>query len=176
MTENVGHVVTKLQFKKTGVYPLNDDAITIPSLSTSSAESSFMETTFSSNQLVCFQERYNNGYDIFVDKDYCKWLSLYHPEALLDDLGDDDAPVDPSNGSSSPDGGVPVDPNNNSAVLTKNPLVMKIATLQERYETGYDLVFDKDYIILLTLHHPDVLPQHANIISFPEEWSYTNEC
>ena len=69
-----------------------------------------METTFSSNQLVRFQERYNNGYDIFVDKDYCKWLSLYHPEALPDDLGDDDAPVDPSNGSSIPDGDAPVDP------------------------------------------------------------------
>ena len=192
MSENDGHVVTKFQFnnlfskawylavkpetimngfRKTGVYPLNEHAITLPSLSTTpSAESSSVESAFSSAQLVCFQQRYDNGYDIFVDKDYCRWLSLNHPEALPDDFGDDDAPVGPSNDSSSPDGDAPVDPSNSSSGPDEESFSdRQIATFEERYESGYDLVFDKDYIRWLTLHHPDALPQFADFTNDDED-------
>ena len=171
-------------FRKTGVYPLNKDAIISPSISTSSAESSLTESMFTSAQLLCFEERYSNGYDIFVDKDYVKWLSLYHPEALPDNLGDDVVPppedntsspnvsvtVDPSNTSSNPDGESQMDQSDSSSDLDKESFTDKqITTFQERYENGYDLILDKDYIRWLTLYHPDSLPQHANFISSSED-------
>ena len=136
MSENISHVVTKFQFntlfskawyqavkpetiingfRKIGVYPLNKDAIISPSVSTtSSAESSLTESMFTSAQLLRFEERYSNGYDIFIDKDYVKWLSLYHPEALPDDLGDDVVPP-PEDNTSSPNGSVTIDPSNTSS-------------------------------------------------------------
>ena len=104
------------------------------------------ESTFTSAQLVHFEERYSNGYDIFVDKDYVKWLSLYHPKALPDDLGDDiappalsdnwdpdgDTPIDPSNGSSNPDDESQMDSSDNGSNHDKESFTDdQIATFQE---------------------------------------------
>ena len=94
-------------FRKTGVYQLNKDAIISP------AKSSVTKSMFTSAQLLRFEERYGNGYDIFVDKDYVKWLSLYHPKALPDDLGDD--VVQPLEiNTSSPNDSVTTDSSNTS--------------------------------------------------------------
>ena len=115
---------------------------------------------FTSAQLLHFEERYSNSYDLFVDKDYVKWLSLYHPEALPDDLGDDVVPppedntsspygsvtVDPSSTSSDPDGESQMDQSDNGSDLDKDSFTdEQITTFQERYESGY-LILDKDYI------------------------------
>ena len=171
-------------FRKTGVYPLNKDAIISPSLSTSSAENSLTESMFTSAELVRFEERYSNGYDIFVDNDYVKWLSLHHPEALPDDLGDDVVPppedntsspngsvtVDPSNTSPNPDGESRMDQSDSGSDLDKESFTEEqITTFQERYKNGYDLFLDKDYIRWLTLYHPDALPQRADFTSFSED-------
>ena len=90
-------------FRKTGVYPLNKHAISSPSLSCDSGsptnhdsftKSQLMsdETSptnkFSSSQLTCFQKRYDNGFDVFTDIDYVRWLKLYHPDSLPDDVED----------------------------------------------------------------------------------------
>jgi len=146
----------------------------------SSAKSSLTESTFNSAQLVCFEERYSDGYDIFVNEDYVKWLSLYHPKASPDDLGDNIAPPAPSN-TSGPDGNVPVDSSNGSSKSDgesqmdsshsdsdpdKEPSLMtKLAHFKNN---GCDLVLDKDYIRWLTLHHPDALPKRAGFISSPD--------
>ena len=33
-------------------------------------------------QILHFKERYQNGFDVFIDDDYVRWLSIEHPEAL----------------------------------------------------------------------------------------------
>ena len=33
-------------------------------------------------QILHFEERYQNGFDVFIDDDYVRWLSIEHPEAL----------------------------------------------------------------------------------------------
>lgn len=162
MSENVGHVVTKFQFsalfskawylavkpetiingfRKTGVYPLNKDPIMSPQSVPPSAENSLTESMFTNDQLVLFEERYSNGYDIFVDKDYIKYLSLYHPEALPDDLGDDNFPtpdhhndspaVDLGNFSASQDGESPEDQGDDGSHIETEFTDAQIATFQE---------------------------------------------
>jgi len=74
------------------------------------------ESTFTSAQLDCFEQRYSKEYEIFVDKDYVKWLSLYHSKALADDLGDNIAPPAPSN-TLGPGGNAPVHSSNGCSSL-----------------------------------------------------------
>ena len=56
--------------RKTGVCPLNKEAIISPSFSASSSESSVSESAFTNAELALFEEQYSNGYDLFVDEDY----------------------------------------------------------------------------------------------------------
>ena len=37
---------------------------------------------FTDEQLERFQHRYEEGYDIYVDCDYVRWLELHHPKSL----------------------------------------------------------------------------------------------
>ena len=126
LSENLGHVVTKFQFSslfskawyitikpqtimngftKTGIYPLDKNALTTPdSLSSSSdtgdqsnetMDTEAMDTdisldppagtndTFTDEQIALFQKRYEDGYDILFDKKYISWLTLNHPDSLL---------------------------------------------------------------------------------------------
>ena len=41
---------------------------------------------YTPDQIVLFQRRYENGYDIFTDGDYIKWLREIHPDVLLENL------------------------------------------------------------------------------------------
>lgn len=51
---------------------------------------------YTPGQLMHFQERYDNGYDVFADDDYTNWLSANYPDALPEHLrkgGEDPLPV-----------------------------------------------------------------------------------
>ena len=37
---------------------------------------------FSEEQVAIFTRRYDEGYDVFVDKHYVAWLEIYHPRAI----------------------------------------------------------------------------------------------
>ena len=41
--------------------------------------------TFTDEQLELFEKRLEEGYDLFVDADYVRWLEMHHPEALPPD-------------------------------------------------------------------------------------------
>ena len=41
--------------------------------------------TFTSEELDRFKIRYEEGYDVYEDSDYVKWLELNHPEAVAAD-------------------------------------------------------------------------------------------
>ena len=57
--------------------------------------------TFTSEQLDRFKIRYEEGYDVYEDLDYVKWLELYHPEAVPADRYSFVSSVkDPQNASS----------------------------------------------------------------------------
>ena len=36
----------------------------------------------SDHHIAIFQKRYENGYDLLLDKDHIRWLTLNHPDAL----------------------------------------------------------------------------------------------
>ena len=48
---------------------------------------------FSDEQLDLFQERYDNGYDLCLDKDYVTWINLNH-NGFLPSTSDDHDPYD----------------------------------------------------------------------------------
>ena len=100
-------------FRVTGVYPVNRDAIDLPAVS---AQQSLPEATglayiplyspakrplsvpstpsipvFSEEELLRFQTRFENGYDIKTDERYNRWLQMYHPGGY--DLSFDDSLV-----------------------------------------------------------------------------------
>ena len=131
MVNNPGRVVTKFQFstlfkeawfkaikpetfisgfRKTGVYPLNPLAISVPAseflfLDTSSSSNDLSTISlpslddmseisddppisnpdcathvYTSEQIRLFKTRYENGFDVFMDTEYLNWLRLNHPE------------------------------------------------------------------------------------------------
>ena len=46
------------------------------------------EPFFSEEQIHLFQTRFENGYNLFIDKDYFAWVNNHHPEFLPSDSGD----------------------------------------------------------------------------------------
>ena len=38
---------------------------------------------FSKEQIHLFQTRFENGYNLFIDKDYVAWVNIHHPEFCL---------------------------------------------------------------------------------------------
>ena len=134
---------------------------------------------FTTVQLALFEKRYDNGYDIYyVDKDYVRWLSLYHPDALPDDLSYDSTPPTPSDNFGSD---IVLHQQTAPLIQTVSHHQVKssdegskldtdffsddqIATFQERYENGYEFLLDKDYTRWLTVHHTDALLQRTNSI------------
>ena len=111
-------------FKTCGVYPFNQNAISVPgdssdddgddndkgagkdlkSSNSSSGEASVLSSvhtgsnqvghvtslkdTFSEEQVILFENRFKEGYNLFIDQDYVHWLELHHPEALPPDRYD----------------------------------------------------------------------------------------
>ena len=56
----------------------------MPSNAGSSATPQSMHTPleFSEEQVAIFMKRYEEGYDVFVDKHYVAWLEINHPGAI----------------------------------------------------------------------------------------------
>ena len=54
--------------------------------SVSAVESISSAETFTAEQLQRFQIRYEEGFNVFTDRFYVKWLKLHHPEALPSQL------------------------------------------------------------------------------------------
>ena len=102
-------------FAKTGIHPINSDAISVPTLPDMEVDSEHEEevaasedgrgdleemmeegapednqgvkaTAFSPSELELFTTRYENGYDIYTDTEYVIWLAENHPDALPDDV------------------------------------------------------------------------------------------
>ena len=92
-------------FKTCGVYPFNCSAIKVPeskkdaSTSVKSNTGGNTETTgdgiaeedaarsevvkpkpFTAEQETLFKRRFEEGYDVYIDKDYIRWINLNHPE------------------------------------------------------------------------------------------------
>ena len=121
VVEHPGQAVTKFQFSRlfakawacgmtmsniiagfrvTGVYPLNRNAISLPSVEPESLSretgipflpmcSPFSKRTskavameFTEEEEALFETRYENGYDIEGDARYSQWLAKFHPEAV----------------------------------------------------------------------------------------------
>ena len=90
-------------FKKCGVYPFNPSAIQVCVNDNDDSEVTAvndndrvqqsstgndlnivrkpsLDTSFTAEQELLFKRRFEEGYDIFVDTDYVRWLKLHHPE------------------------------------------------------------------------------------------------
>ena len=79
-------------FKNTGVYPLNPGEVSDHQLTTSKAlysQPQSCNTTsysppgspiFSSEQVVLYEKRYEEKYDLLDDPGYVAWLKIYHPD------------------------------------------------------------------------------------------------
>ena len=44
---------------------------------------------FNNSQLICFQRRFEEGFDVYHDEHYVAWLRLNHPEAAPSDCSDE---------------------------------------------------------------------------------------
>ena len=93
-------------FKTCGIYPFNPSAITVQESESSSSKSgensvcgntefcttvsddiednavevALTPASFSAEQEALFATRYEEGYDVYTDKDYITWIKLNHPE------------------------------------------------------------------------------------------------
>ena len=75
-------------FRTTGVCPFSPNAI-LDKLSNSEVSSdkglsseSLEGVTFSPEMIKKYEERFDNGYNIFTDKGYVQWLRKFHPDYL----------------------------------------------------------------------------------------------
>ena len=57
----------------------DDDSVVASTMNSSTS-------TFTSMQIELFQTRFEDGYNIYNDKDYVSWLELNHPEAAPSNL------------------------------------------------------------------------------------------
>jgi len=119
MFKNPGRVITKFQFsslfaeawskgmsisnicsgfRHTGIYPFNPDVVmknlpqdddTRDSIEDTVQTQPSKSTEYSSEELECFETRFENGYDIFTDERYVSWLQLYHPGCAPQELNED---------------------------------------------------------------------------------------
>ncbi len=119
MFKNPGRVITKFQFSKlfpeawskgmnisnicsgfrhTGIYPFNPDVVLkkLPQdIDTNdvikhTVQSKYSTLTeYSSEELQCFETRFENGYNIFTDELYVSWLQQCHPQCAPQDLSED---------------------------------------------------------------------------------------
>ena len=108
-------------FRTCGIYPYNRSAITVPGSKedepTSTKEGNAGDNTessattsegvtednatrgpvvtpkpFTAEQEVLFKRRFEEGYDVYIDKDYIRWINLNHPELRIE--GSTDATLD----------------------------------------------------------------------------------
>ena len=109
-------------FRITGVYPINRAAVFIktpvkskmadleakkihylPLYSPSRHTFPVHNTTFTTEEILCFQQRYEEGYNLETDVQYNKWVEMYHPQGTPQPLSPHVGEVFPLSVSCSPD-------------------------------------------------------------------------
>ena len=98
-------------FKSCGVYPFNSSAIKVPSLQSGNCNTAVegeppcsngegspateisstyndmpvdtdaLPSDFSVEQQQLYKKRFDEGYNLYIDPDYVRWLRMYHPES-----------------------------------------------------------------------------------------------
>ena len=87
-------------FRKTGVFPFNEEAIKVNELPSSDTESvpespcesplhKETELVFTDEQIALYEQRYENGYNLCIDSGYVSWMSIHHPGVLPSSSGAD---------------------------------------------------------------------------------------
>ena len=93
-------------FGTTGVYPINRAVVSIKTpvkSRMSDLETKkpitflFIEhnTTFTTEEILCFQRCYEEGYNLETDVRYNKWVDTYHPQGTPQPLSSHDGKVFP---------------------------------------------------------------------------------
>ena len=116
---------------------------------------------YSPDQLVLFQKRYENGYDVFLDEDYVDWLSYKHPEALPEHLcknatGEDPLPVVPP-----------------SKVRVHCDDSEQLLYFESSYADGIEAYPEEEYVQWLQENHPDALSDGKSCVDRAESPSGT---
>ena len=123
---------------------------------------------FTSDQMLLFQKRVDEGYNLFTDPEYVRWLDIHHPELLPSDrytLASPSAPKDRGDDqeisladhfSSIDSGATPilVDQTHDTEQFTSDQTLL----FQKRVDEGYNLFTDPEYVRWLGIHHPELLP------------------
>ena len=85
-------------FQKAGIYPFNSTVVDLPEspLSPTTPEPTdhsipadhavTFAPSFTNHQIELFEKRFENGYDLYSDKEYVTWLFLNHAESLPPDV------------------------------------------------------------------------------------------
>ena len=157
-------------FKTCGVYPFNSCAIRISmdtnihdsvnnNLSAASGNSRYKDkgtivTTsdkppeLTDEQEQLYQKRYDEGYNLTVDTEYLRWLEFHHPDSSL--LCNSSSTREDSTSGF-------IDTGTTLTTGSKPPEFIdeQEQLYQKRYDEGYNLTVDAEYLRWLEFHHPD---------------------
>ena len=100
---------------------------------------------FSPEELERFENRFENGYDIFTDEKYVAWLRQYHPDSVPQDLCDNPLNTtlnDPFNES-------PFDEHDYQPDGDGNFSQEELECFEKWFENGYDIFTDVKYVAWL---------------------------
>ena len=179
---NPGKVITKFNFNTlfsqawlravtpsniiAGVCPFNCDAINVCQSDAGPNDDEAVHTKpggqthdteqFTSDQMLLFQKRVEEGYDLFTDPEYVRWLGIHHPELLpsnRNSLASPSAPKDRGDDQeisladhfSSIDSGATliwVDQTHDTEQFTSDQMLL----FQNRVDEGYNLFTDPEYV------------------------------
>ena len=125
----------------------------------SSADSSSAENelSFSNEKEELFRRRFDEGYDVYDDNEYILWLRSHHPNAL------------PSS-QSSVSGVQPIAPVSEGEIprsahhSSSSELSFSNELFRRRFEEGYDVYDDDEYILWLRSNHPNALPNSQSSV------------
>ena len=116
---------------------------------------------FSPEELERFENRFENGYDIFTDEKYMAWLRQYHPDSVPQDLCDDPLNTtlnDPFNES-------PFDEYDYQPDGDGNFSQEELERFEKRFENGYDIFTDEKYVAWLQEYHPNSEPSVTSVFA-----------
>ena len=170
-------------FRSTGIYPFNPEAILkkVPDSDPSSSgetrtfcgddvqppgESgdSSNGCDFSPETLERFETRYENGYDIFSDKEYVAWLQVYHPEDAPTDVPSSCGATRTSDGDELAHG-ESADSSSEDETPAQDGFNGNFDRFVVVYEGGDDDCYDEDYLVWIQRNHPEEYPTFMNIFS-----------
>ena len=103
-----------------------------------------------------FRRRFDEGYDVYDDNEYILWLRSHHPYAL-------------PNSQSSVSGVQPIAPVSEGEISRSahhsSSSELSEELFRRRFEEGYDVYDDNEYILWLRSHHPNALPNSQSSVS-----------